>query len=303
MGSRSLGEEREDLLDSSFAISTLDKYNAAWKLFMEFLLDFELEPDEYGLSLYVEHLFFDGLMASSISGHLSAIAYGLSIRGLPDVTKEFLILRMLKGIRKQRPTCDIRIPITDIHLHNLLDVLRRGVKDYYLSILYQTIFSWAWHACMRVSEYTEGNASDHGLKRQNIAGIRSGGQVTSYRVKFQSFKHCPQTFPDMIMIPSKDPSICPVRPMNIYLFMRGDQEGPLFIDHRGPITRKKVADNLRTCAGILGWNQDRIQTHSFRIGRASAWAEEGYSALQIRVKGRWFSNAFEKYLRTPVVLG
>ena len=71
--------------------------------------------------------------------------------------------------------------------------------------------------------------------------------------------------------------------------------GLLFIDTRGPITPKNMSDNLTTIAG-LGCDFTRIHSHGFRIGRATDWAQEGYSALQIRAMGRWFSDAFLRYI-------
>ena len=39
--------------------------------------------------------------------------------------------------------------------------------------------------------------------------------------------------------------------------------------------------------------------HSFRIGAASWAAAKGFSDSQIRLLGRWKSNAFLRYIRTP----
>ena len=41
------------------------------------------------------------------------------------------------------------------------------------------------------------------------------------------------------------------------------------------------------------------EAHSFRIGAASWAAAKGFSDSQIRLLGRWKSNAFLKYIRTP----
>ena len=50
-----------------------------------------------------------------------------------------------------------------------------------------------------------------------------------------------------------------------------------------------------------GWQgqSDRYKGHSFRIGAASPAAECGYSETQIRLLGRWKSDAFKKYIRLP----
>ena len=44
-------------------------------------------------------------------------------------------------------------------------------------------------------------------------------------------------------------------------------------------------------------NPSVYKGHSFRIGAASHAAERGMSDAQIRILGRWKSNAFLKYIR------
>ena len=51
-------------------------------------------------------------------------------------------------------------------------------------------------------------------------------------------------------------------------------------------------NNLAKCVSIMGWDPSKYQSHSFRIGRATDWAAMGYSPIQIKNKGRWFSDAF-----------
>ena len=43
----------------------------------------------------------------------------------------------------------------------------------------------------------------------------------------------------------------------------------------------------------------RYKGHSFRIGAATFAAECGFSDAQIRLMGRWQSDAFRKYIRSP----
>ena len=52
---------------------------------------------------------------------------------------------------------------------------------------------------------------------------------------------------------------------------------------------------------FCGLNPARYKGHSFRIGAASHAADRGLSDAQIRVLGRWKSNAFHRYIRIPSV--
>ena len=101
--------------------------------------------------------------------------------------------------------------------------------------------------------------------------------------------------------PTNDLISCPVRLMHEYLQLRPDMEGPLFVDNFGPLKRRTYTNNFAKCISILGWDTREYKSHSFRIGRASDWADMGYSPVQIKSKGRWFSDAFLKYIRPAEV--
>ncbi len=60
--------------------------------------------------------------------------------------------------------------------------------------------------------------------------------------------------------------------------------------------------NLRLCLDYLGWNQLPINTHSFRVGRATDLFDSKHSDSYIQEVGRWSSNAFKCYIRPHYVL-
>ena len=53
---------------------------------------------------------------------------------------------------------------------------------------------------------------------------------------------------------------------------------------------------------MCGLDPSRYKGHSFRIGAASYAADRGFSDAQIRMLGRWKSNAFLCYIRAPSLL-
>ena len=55
---------------------------------------------------------------------------------------------------------------------------------------------------------------------------------------------------------------------------------------------------FRACH-LCDLDPSRYKGHSFRIGAASYAADRGFSDAQIRMLGRWKSNAFLRYLRVP----
>jgi hypothetical protein len=64
-----------------------------------------------------------------------------------------------------------------------------------------------------------------------------------------------------------------------------------------PIPRYFFNNKLTDCISFCGLDVTRFKSHSLRIGGASHYANLGYSDSQIRVLGRWKSDAFKKYIR------
>ena len=64
-------------------------------------------------------------------------------------------------------------------------------------------------------------------------------------------------------------------------------------------TQSWVSGLLGTVFRACGMNIQRYKGHSFRIGAASEAAHRGFSDAQIRLMGRWKSDALKKYTHLP----
>ena len=123
--------------------------------------------------------------------------------------------------------------------------------------------------------------------------------VTALKLALVHFKHSDVLHPVNILIYSDEP-VCPVSLVRDYLALRGLSSGPLFCWPGGqPILRSFFSTSLRQALHYCGLDSERYKSHSFRIGAASWAASKGLSDAQIRVFGRWKSNAFLKYIRNP----
>lgn len=93
--------------------------------------------------------------------------------------------------------------------------------------------------------------------------------------------------------------LCAVSALSAYLHQRGDRPDPLFVLQSGqPLSREQLTSRLRsilTSTGIQG----SFSSHSFRIGAATVAARNGIPDHLIKDLGRWSSNAYQGYIRTP----
>lgn len=94
--------------------------------------------------------------------------------------------------------------------------------------------------------------------------------------------------------------LCPVAAMLAFLVVRGGNDGPLFCNPDGsPVTKYQVISNVRLALQTLGLDDKAYAGHSFRIGAATTAAERGLEDSLIKALGRWESEAFQLYIRTP----
>jgi len=88
--------------------------------------------------------------------------------------------------------------------------------------------------------------------------------------------------------------LCPVKAMQRYLVYRSRSPGPLFTFSDGRyLTRNFLVAFLR----MVLPNVNNINSHSFRIGGASAAMAAGASDALIRIMGRWSSDCYNRYIR------
>ena len=65
------------------------------------------------------------------------------------------------------------------------------------------------------------------------------------------------------------------------------------------LTRSAVVHLLRDAARWAGPTYKSLKGHSFRIGAASTAAAAGLPDWLIKVLGRWSSDCYQLYIRTP----
>ena len=284
-------------MDQSFAPSTIQQYHKAWERCQHFVTTVLQQrctlPISYTqLKLYIAYLHNTNYKHSTILTNLSAISHYHKMANLPNPTSYYATTKLMAGVRNsQQIQPDSRRPITKIILHGLLQSLKFCAVNTYQMVLYHSMFTLMYYACLRASESTLTDNNSHLLQLSNIEKTSK----SSYKLNFQSFKHSTQ--PTTINVTSTYDMGCPVISLHNYLAQRGSSEGPLFINNSRPITRQALLKTLHQCIKFLNLPLDFYNLHSFRIGRTTDLAQANTPHLLIQKIGRWKSNAFLKYIR------
>lgn len=252
------------------------------------------------LSLYIAYLFDKKLSPKTISTYLSAMAYLHKIKGHPDPTKNFVIQKIMAGAYRLRPTFDIRLPITAPVLDKLLRATQATFSRYDQT-LFQAMYTFAFHTYARIGELTipsRSSPSNAAIQLKDIVIITKSKIPQEVKVCFRIFKHNLTCQPHWIAFKATHYWSCPVQLLMRYLKIRGATQGNLFLGvDTLPVTRAHFDQQLRICLNFCQLDTSRYKGHSFRIGAASWDAQNGVPDSQIRLKGRWRSDAFRKYIR------
>ena len=248
--------------------------------------------------LYIAHLHFCGLKYSTIRSSLSGLAYVHKMSGTSDPTTDPPVTKTLQGVRnieRRGPGQNQLLPITKPILHALLDAIPFCLNSSYQQHMFRALFLLCFYSCLRVGEAVHSTSAAHTLTVSQVTKQDSGFTIT-----LKSYKHSRASrdpIPKLVLETVQGPH-CPVAALNKYLACRPACEGPLFLNEQGsPVNRNSLVNVLRHCLSLCGLPVTRYNTHSFRIGRATQLAIEGYSDDYIRRLGRWKTNAYQEYIR------
>ena len=170
--------------------------------------------------------------------------------------------------------------------------------------MYRCIFVLAYYGLMRVSELSKGA---HPVRAKDVHAADDKEKILI--ILFSSKTHGLYSRPQRIKIwadeqqdSSKQSSFSPFQIAREFSRARGGyikDDEPFFIfSDRSPVEPKHVRWTLKKLLRRLKLNDKLYNTHSFRIGRATDLEKSGLSVDEIKLLGRWRSNAVFKYIRT-----
>ena len=218
---------------------------------------------------------------------------------LTDPTSAFVIKKLLHGASKLRPSVDYRAPVTKEILHSLVRSAPHITDCFYNNTLVCSMYLLDFHGFLRIGEIVVSS-----VRKAYV--VLQVDQVTVNQsecvIVFHSYKHYQGHPVSLVISPSADADVCPVKYMQRYLSLRGSAPGPLFVFPGGsPVTRSFFTDNLNRSLIWSGLSPKTYKGHSFRIGAATMASMMGVSEEEIQRMGRWRSQAFKKYIRIPML--
>lgn len=287
-------------LFSSIKPKSFGTYRTALKRFKNFCEEFNLKPvlTQHNLRLFVTYL-ASGVTPRTIGVYLSGLRYFSSISGsvLPPTKEMKLLSYTLRGIRLAniKASKPPRDPITMAHLNKILWFLRNCELGTQERRLWWAVSLLAFYGLLRSAEYCC-HAKSKFITETTL--LISDLQISQDMlvVRIRQSKTDPFHYGQSVTIGATNTAFCPVAAMRAYLQCRGFIPGPLFVFNDGSfLTRPDLSNFLTQCFPLI----QNINTHSFRIGGASALALAGVPIYAIQAMGRWKSDCFRIYLRFP----
>ena len=294
------------LQDSGVAPSTRLTYRSGIRAFETFCSQYDIYPilpaSELTLCYFIAYL-SERLSSQTARVYLSGIRLLHLEHGHGDPLQQADLLKyVLNGLqRSQTSHSHPRQPVTVSILRQLKASLQahRDLNRFDKRLLWSA-FTLAFYGFLRGGELTcpsatQFNPARH-LSMYDVTVSNSALNLTIKASKTDQFgKSVTRT------IPATRTSTCPVKAMQQYLQLRKCRGyGPLFMWHSGRyLTREALSHTLKELVEVAGWNSSSFSSHSFRIGAATTAAATGLPDWLIQSLGRWKSDSYLRYIRTP----
>jgi hypothetical protein len=305
-GLLTLRSEARRYRGAAYADSTKRTYKTQVNSYVKFCLNYNFVPvpaTQDTLSLYMAFL-AKTLAASSIPGYMNSVRL-LHLEGgfANPIAGNWELGLMKKGISrlKGRPPKQ-KAPITV----QVLLVLFRTLSDSPIDRAFWAASLIAFYGFLRKSTLlpaSETLLSEKYISRSDVHDFN----LTSFRLSIRYSKTI-QFGQRVLILPYEacsDKRLCPVRALLVHLGVSPlTSSRPLFNfienGHEKFFSHAMFVRRLRS--GLIGscFDSSEMSCHSFRRGGATLAFECGLSPIQIKLRGDWRSNAFEKYLSVSI---
>ncbi len=262
-----------------------------------------LPLDRSIIARFMAHLFNMGLKYSTILTHLSAIAFYHSVRGHEDPGNSFYFKNLMLGIKPNSAGERLILSINKSILYGIVGALSVVCSSSQEAILMKSVMLCMYYGYLRVGEALVSNlCSDHTLKSENIRLCRREGSVCIVYLKLDSYKHNNGNTFWLVLQREVNIELCPVVALHDYIKIRPKMSGIFFIMGSGQALGRLwfVQHQKQTLHHI---DNSKYISHLVRVsGRTTDLALGGLSHEQIRLIGRWSSDAYHKYIHSSLIV-
>ena len=294
----------QQLQGAALSPATKRAYATGSKRYMSFCRKYSITPfptTQLTLCYFAAYI-SKQVQHATIRLYLAAVRAEQLSRGLEDPLKDTQQLSwLLRGVQRQSKT-RTRLPINPKLLLLLIQSIlsnRHLIK--YDRYLYATAISIAYFGCLRAGEISY--PSTHSFNPKQHLTIKD---VTIHQSTVQLRLKCSKTDQfrrgATIIIGASKQDICPVQITKQFLHLRkhAHKSDAIFRLRDGSLlTRPRLQAIIRNTLHSLKLPAELFGTHSLRIGSATAAAEAGIPMKIIKAMGRWSSDCYRSYIRTP----
>ncbi|XP_073246070.1 uncharacterized protein [Porites lutea] len=297
----------------SIASSTRRTYSSGERHFIRFCLFHKLispqtpflPTSESTLIHFVTHL-SNTVSYGTIKVYLAAVKNLHVEFGCPlDFSSMPFLYKTLRGIKSSLGIAKrARFPITISILRQIYAKLKPFQSLDTDSSMLWAAFTLAFFGFLRSSEFTYNgkfNIQSH-LTRSDVHFYPNIVQPVSFEVVIKKSKTDPFRETAKLTIAKSNSTVCAVTALRDYLLQTNPSGAtqPLFQFSDGRhLTRSSLTNNLRALLKVCGLDSTCYASHSFRIGAATTAGAAGLPDWLIKVLGRWKSDAYQSYIRTP----
>ena len=201
-----------------------------------------------------------------------------------------------------------RQPITAAILDKMCSILYTGYLTVYMDCLLIAVCVTAFFGFLRCAEFTINNGKDFDPAFNLCLGDLTFHE-THVELLLKSSKTDPfrQGTTIQLFKNSNNWKLCPYTTLQSYLLRRNNKfvyrqnpSEPLFLTEDGtPLTRSVFMLHVKQLISRLGLNTTQFTPHSFRVGAATTASSARLEDHLIKTLGRWFSDCYKTYIRTP----
>ena len=258
--------------------------------------------EEISLRLFATYL-AESLSFSTIQSYLAAVRHQNVLLGFDAISKPMPLLGLLlKGIKRSTSARDLqpRLPITISVLRSLKTSLTTSLYPPVDKLMLWSAFTTAFFGFLRSAEFCAPKVSSFDpattLLRSDIKILPDVVLLTPKGSKTDNLRKGATN-----CLAKSGSSICPYAAFFRFISNSPDAQGPLFCFTNGTfLTRQILTSIINQLLQATEYKDAHFTSHCFRIGAATSAAANNLPDWLIKALGRWSSDSYQTYIRTPV---